>query len=239
LKNIKISGGCVSRDIFNFDINNEIQLVSYNARSSLATLGVENTSILIPNNYYQSLDSIESAFQRRMVRSDFNNELLSSVISSDYDLLLIDLLVERFHLVEIGKKLVTNSSELQRSTIRPDRIVDSFSDEFTVLWRKGVDNLFNIIDSTVGLSVIRINKVYWTDTSVDSDYTLALRKKWEIEKNNEKLHSMYEYIEKILPKTSIIEVSKELLIADPEHKFGFSPFHYTDTYYKEVLKLIN
>lgn len=239
MKNIKISGGCVSRDIFNFDINNEIQLISYNARSSLATLGLENTSISIPNNYYGSLESIESAFQRRMVQSDFNNELLSSVISNGYDVLLIDLLVERFHLVEIGGKLVTNSSEFQRSTIRPDRIVDSFSDEFADLWRKGVDNLFNIIDSTVGLSVIRINKVYWTDTSVDSDHTLVLRKKWKIEKNNEKLHSMYEYIENILPKTSIIEVPKELLIADPEHKFGFSPFHYTDTYYKEVLKLIN
>lgn len=233
---IKIYGGCVSRDILNFDSNDEMQLISYNARSSLATLGVENSSKTVLNQYYNLLKTIESSFQRRMVESDFNNDILNSIADGSYDLLLIDLLVERFHLAEIGGKLVTNSAEFQRSTIKADRVIDSFSDEYMKAWYKGVDNFFNIIDKTIGLDVVRINKVYWTDISINPEYTLELRRKWAIEKNNDKLNMMYKYIEEIIPKSGIIEFPKELIIADPNHKFGFSPFHYTNDYYIEALK---
>ncbi|WP_367109625.1 DUF6270 domain-containing protein [uncultured Psychrobacter sp.] len=235
---IKVYGGCVSRDILNFDDTDTMQLVGYHARSSLATLGSKNITKKISKKYYDSLSNIESKFQRRMVESDFNNEVIKSVSVNDYDFLLIDFLVDRLHLAELDGKLVTRSVEFLRSGIKPDKVINTFSDQYFKLWKEGVDNLFTTVSDTVGLEAIKINKVYWTDTATDAQDNIKLGEKWDIEKNNEKLNAMYKYVEGILPQSSIIEVSKDLLIADSNHKWGLSPFHYTDDYYKRMLEIV-
>ena len=234
----KIYGGCVSRDILNFDEAELIKLVSYNARSSLATLGSNNAAKNISKKHYDSLLNIESKFQRRMVESDFKNQILESAGKGDYDLLLIDFLVDRFHLAEIDGKLVTRSVEFVRSGIKPNRLINTFSDQYLTLWREGIDNLFSVIDARADLDKVKINKVYWSDIATDEQDTIKLNEKWDIEKNNAKLDAMYEYVENILPSSSIIEVDKSLLIADSNHKWGLSPFHYTDDYYRKMLEII-
>lgn len=234
----KIYGGCVSRDILNFDEAELIKLVSYNARSSLATLGSNNAAKNISKKHYDSLLNIESKFQRRMVESDFKNQILESAGKGDYDLLLIDFLVDRFHLAEIDGKLVTRSVEFVRSGIKPNRLINTFSDQYLTLWREGIDNLLSVIDARADLDKVKINKVYWSDIATDEQDTIKLNEKWDIEKNNAKLDAMYEYVENILPSSSIIEVDKSLLIADSNHKWGLSPFHYTDDYYRKMLEII-
>lgn len=235
---VKVYGGCVSRDILNFDEAETMQLVSYNARSSLATLGSNNVAKTIPNKYYESLSNISSKFQRRMVESDFNNEIIESAAAEDYDVLLIDFLVDRFHLAEINGKLVTRSVEFVRSGIKPDKLINTFSDQYMKLWREGIDNLFSIVDSKVGLDAIKINKVYWSSIANTPQDTVLLNDKWEIEKNNEKLDTMYDYVEKRLPSSSIVEVDKSLLVADSNHKWGLSPFHFTDDYYRRMVEIM-
>lgn len=74
--------------------------------------------------------NIESKFQRRMVESDFNNQILEAAGKGDYDLLLIDFLVDRFHLAEIDGKLVTRSVEFVRSSIKPTRLINTFLDQY-------------------------------------------------------------------------------------------------------------
>lgn len=237
---IKVYGGCVSRDILNFDDTDTMQLASYHARSSLATLGSKNVAKKIPKKYYDYLSNIESKFQRRMVESDFNNEVIKSVGVNDYDVLLIDFLVDRLHLAEIDGKLVTRSVEFLRSGIKPDRVVNTFSDQYLKLWKEGVDNLFNTVNNTVGLETISINKVYWTNVATNPQDSMILNEKWDIEKNNAKLDAMYEYVENFLPSSSIIEIDRDLLVADSNHKWGVSPFHFTDAYYNQmVLELKN
>ncbi|WP_440464611.1 DUF6270 domain-containing protein [Psychrobacter sp. ASPA161_6] len=233
--NFKVYGGCVSRDIFNFDDSDTLQLVHYHARSSLATIGSDNVAKKIPKKYYDSLSNIESKFQRRMVESDFDNEVIKSTAVNDYDFLLIDFLVDRLHLAEIDGKLVTRSVEFLRSGIKPDRVINTFSEQYFKLWKEGVNNLFNAVSNTVGLEAVRINKVYWTNVATNSQDSIVLNEKWDIEKNNAKLAAMYEHVEKILPSSSIIEIDKELLIADSDHKWGLSPFHFTDDYYRRMV----
>lgn len=94
------------------------------------------------------------------------------------------------------------------------------------------------MDARADLDKVKINKVYWSDIATDEQDTIKLNEKWDIEKNNAKLDVMYEYVENILPPSSIIEVDKSLLIADSNHKWGLSPFHYTDDYYRKMLEII-
>ena len=237
---VKVYGGCVSRDILNFDTSESTQLAGYNARSSIATLAVKNAEKKIANKYYQALSNIESNFQRRMVKYDFDNEILKSASIGDYDFLLIDLLVDRFHLAEVDGKLVTRSVEFVRSGIKPDKVINTFSDQYMTLWKEGLDNLFSVVSDTVGLDAVKLNKVYWSSVANTPEDTELLNTKWDIEKNNDKLNTMYQYIEDILPSSSIIEVDKHLLVADSNHKWGVSPFHFTDAYYRQmVLELKN
>ncbi|MFP3454854.1 DUF6270 domain-containing protein [Psychrobacter sp. SIMBA_152] len=235
---IQIYGSCVSRDILEFDTFNSLNLQSYRSRSSIGTLAIDNVSTLIPNSYYDSLKKIKSKFQHRMVNSDFKNNVLNSIDNANYDLLLIDLIDERFHLAEISGKIITQSEDFLRSGIKPDKIIDTFSDEYLNIWYKGVDNLFSTIDAKIGLDAVKINKVYWADSATNLQDTIKLRKKWSIEKNNEKLNVMYDYIESMLPASSIIHVPKSLLVADSEHKWGLAPFHYINDYYETMLNTL-
>ena len=237
---VAIYGGCVSRDILNFDDVDKpcLHLVSYNARSSIATLGKDNISKKISDKYFKELNKIESNFQRRMVESDFRNDFIKTAKSTGYDLLLIDFLVDRFHLAEIDRKLVTRSVEFVRSGIKPSKVINTFSDEFLEHWYEGVSNFLGIMNETGALETIRVNKVYWADTATKPEDTLEMKNKWSIENQNEKLDVMYSYIEKLLPKKCMIEVPKSVLIANSDHKWGFSPFHYIDDYYYTMLDLL-
>ena len=235
---VRIYGSCVSRDILSFNNTDKLELLSYNARSSVATLNEKNIQCQIGSEYIKSLTNIESKFQKRMVEYDFNNTILDIINNDNYDLLLFDLIDERFHLAQISKKIVTRSSEFLKSGIKPDRLINTFSAEYMDLWQAGLDNFINIVSTTIGLEGLKINKVYWADRASNQRDTAILTDKWQVDVNNQKLHDMYEYLEKRLPTSSFIEVDSKLLVADSEHKWGLSPFHYIDDYYKEMGRIL-
>ncbi len=61
MKKICIFGSCVSRDIIEYDMKNNFELIDYYARSSFASLA---SSAMIEQSV---LDNIQSSFQKRMV----------------------------------------------------------------------------------------------------------------------------------------------------------------------------
>lgn len=235
---VRIYGSCVSRDILSFNDTDKLDLLSYNARSSIATLNKKNIQSDIGHSYFEALNKIESKFQKRMVEYDFKNKVLDIVNINNYDLLLIDLIDERFHLAQVSNKLVTRSNEFLKSGIQPDKIMNTFSPEYMELWQTGVDNFINVINETIGLDKLKINKVYWASSASNPKDTDTLNSKWQVERHNQKLSDMYEHLEKKLPKSSIIEVDPSLLVANSNHKWGLSPFHYIDEYYEEMGKAL-
>ncbi|MGP5646295.1 DUF6270 domain-containing protein [Psychrobacter celer] len=234
----RVYGGCVSRDIFNFNDSDDLKVVGYNARSSLATLSPDNVAKKISDKNYEALSFIESDFQRRMVESDFNNSILESISNNNYDILLIDLMVDRFNLGVLEDKLITVSTSFALSKIKPESFIKTHSEQFLSEWYKGVENFLSVIDKTVGREKIKLNKIYWADRATDEKHTVEINKRWDVAKNNNKLNVLYSFLEKRLPATSIIEVSKELFIANPNHQWGLAPFHYTDDYYTTMVEIL-
>lgn len=235
---IRVYGGCVSRDIFNFNDSEELKIVGCNARSSLATLSPDNVAKKISDKYYEVLNFVESDFKRRMVSFDFDNKILQSISYDDYDVLLIDLMIDRNHLGMLDNKLVTVSPDFRLTGIKPEKIVNTFSNQYLEEWYKGVDNFLSIIDKTIGRENIRINKVYWSNIATDNKHTAEINKRWDVAKHNDKLNILYSFLEKRLPAVSIIEVPKELFIANPEHRWGLSPIHYVDEYYTTMIEIL-
>ncbi|WP_347456080.1 DUF6270 domain-containing protein [Acinetobacter thermotolerans] len=234
MKKYFIVGSCVSRDMLEFLPNSEYELVDYHARSSFATLN----SLKMPIIYNESLLNIPSSFQRRMVEYDFNRTRLEAIINKFFDILLIDLIDERFHLAVFDKVYrATRSTEFIKTELKQYSVINSHSKDFLSYWEQGIDLFFSILIKNELIQKVRIQKAYWTNIidngSISDKYSDDM-----IKKENDKLNYMYKYLEKYLSIDQFIVIPPHLIQIKSNHKWGISPFHYIDDYYKYIITKI-
>jgi len=239
-KNLIIYGSCVSRDIFNLEESRDFNLLEYYARSSMASLcsvGYENS---------EALEKIPSAFRRRMVAYDFSKEILSENNQFDNaDVILLDLIDERFDLIVLPSgQTITHSNELSESGLLGDSSIEGFrtipqgSMERRRLWFEGMQKFLALLKERSKLDRVIVNKVFWSSAfEKPSDTTFPVASSL-IEKANAELTWMYEVLSRELADHQFLEFSPSLLTADEFHRWGASPFHYCEGYYKEALAQI-
>lgn len=233
MKKICIFGSCVSRDIIEYDMKNNFELIDYYARSSFASLA---SSAMIEQSV---LDNIQSSFQKRMVLRDMDKSFIRKLKKNDFDFLLIDFIDDRFHFYKISKNsVVTVSNEYKKAKgkLYSSNMIYSKSQEHIDLWNKGIekiyDDLYFIQDKIV------LNKVYWSDVFYNGDKFLINQE--ELISNNNFLKERYDAFFKFFPKIKYIEYPKDMLVLDHEHKWGGAPMHYhSDVYKYAYVKLCN
>ncbi|MDD2123137.1 DUF6270 domain-containing protein [Pseudomonas monteilii] len=239
-KNLIIYGSCVSRDIFNLEESRDFNLLEYYARSSMASLcseAYENS---------EALEKIPSAFRRRMVAYDFSKEILSDKNQFDNaDVILIDLIDERFDLIVLPSgQTITHSNELTESGILEDPSVEGFkvitqgSMERRRLWLEGMQKFFALLKQRNKLDRVLINKVFWSSAFEKPSTSPFPVASTFIEKANAELAWMYEVLSHELAAHQFLEFSTSQLTADEFHRWGVSPFHYSEGYYQEALSQI-
>jgi Family of unknown function (DUF6270)/Heparinase II/III-like protein/Heparinase II/III N-terminus len=232
LLSVSIFGSCVSRDAFALDTAaTNFRLAGYIARSSFAS---QSCAPWIDEDL---LSGISSDFQRRMVRADLEKTLFTSPILLQSDVLLIDLIDDRFDLVEFRPGcFATASSEFVRGLKnRPrGRIIRSASKEFFELWKRGVQNFVQFLDAQRKTNKLLINRVFWAECYADGSPIDGVDA-GSIARANAGLQKKYEFLENILGSKCFIDYSKELLVADREHKWGLSPFHFVQNLYLHTL----
>lgn len=239
-KNLIIYGSCVSRDIFNLEENSDFSLLEYYARSSMASL----CSAAYANE--DALQRIPSAFRRRMVAYDFSKAMFSENNQfSDSDIILIDLIDERFDLVALPSgQIITLSNELTESGLLEDpsitgfRVIPQGSMERRRLWFQGMQKLFAFLKDRNKLDRVIINKVFWSSRFEKDSNTIFPVAPAFIEKANAELNWMYEVLSHELAEHQFMSFSPSLLTADEQHRWGISPFHYCEGYYVEALTQI-
>ncbi|WP_200627017.1 DUF6270 domain-containing protein [Pseudomonas sp. LAM2023] len=237
IKNLIIYGSCVSRDIFNLEAIDDFKLLEYYARCSMASL----CSAAYANE--DALQRIPSAFRRRMVAYDFSKAILSeSNHFDDSDIILIDLIDERFDLIALPSgQIITLSNELIESGLLEDgsvtgyRIIPQGSLERRSLWLQGMQKLFTFLRDRNKLDRVVINKVFWSSTFEKENDTHLPVAPALIEKANAELSWMYEVLAHELAEHQFMNFSPALLTAAEQHKWGVSPFHYCEGYYAEAL----
>ena len=192
MENVLILGSCVSRDIFNFNQKN-FNIVAYHARSSFATLA--NSTELINNTLKNNIGNITSSFQRKMVESDLSMASLKSLQELSVDIILIDLIDERFHLAVLNNygDVATRSNEFIKTNIKPIRLIDKYSDLYFMKWCLGIDRLYSLLEETNQIHKIKIQKALWTN-KIDNGELLVDYSDEIIKKENNKLNRMYDYM---------------------------------------------
>lgn len=230
MKKIFISGSCVSRDTLEFLDKSQYELVAYHARSSLATLGSPSC-----NDVKSYIDAIDSKFQQRMVSADLSRSLCKVITQKEFDVFLIDLIDERFHLAVLdGQLLATCSNEFLKSKAIIKSKINTFSEPYFAKWKNGVSGLFNTLTKDQ-ISKIIVQKAYWTNI-LDTGVKVESIADEVISQHNAKLDRMYDYLSNFLDESQFVEFPKELLVINSNHKWGISAFHYVDDYYHYLNK---
>lgn len=192
----------------------------------MASVGLEAVADTRVRN---AVDGLSSSFQRRMLTNDLDKTTLSIIGSTPHDVLLLDFIDERFNLALTGSTLFSLSGELERSgldmagrsRITPD------GDVFFALWTAGLGRLLSSVDK----SRVVLNRVYWAEYLPDGSD--ASSPGW-IRRSNAVLQHLYDTVDAYwgLP---CIDYPRESLVADPDHRWGLAPFHYTAEVYRHTL----
>jgi len=231
-----IFGSCVSRDILNYQQGDtQLVLVDYYARSSIASMGAR------PIEMPSTVQSISSKFQRKMVERDIRKDFLNDLAGLQFDLLLIDLIDERFTLyVEPDGGVCTLSLELSSTGFPSDSgkgsRISSGSEEFWRLWEAGWLILVNKLKCLGGLDRLRVNQVFWSSRTANGGNFEPHYSYRQIDSANQFLDRMYQRISADIPPGQFLRFDHRLMAGSITHKWGISPFHYVDAYYHAAIQ---
>lgn len=227
-----ILGSCVTRDIFNLIKEDEVTLKKYVARSSIISV---MSPAADPKNLLSS--SLPSAFQQRMVEADIQSTFLDTLTDVDSDeVLIIDLIDERFDVLYLpsSDSFITLSTEIMSTGFVPEdhgTIVKSGSEVHRFLWERAWNLFVKKAKELNILSKIYLNRVFW-GKKLDTGELIPGTSENYTNKNNEYIRWMYSVVEKSLPQQNIVDVPEEYFTSTLAHRWGPSPFHYTDRYYE-------
>ncbi|MCA1406538.1 hypothetical protein I6F26_26450 [Ensifer sp. IC3342] len=230
---LAIFGSCVTRDVV-AHLPPSIELVSYIARSSFVSAAQKT-----PYRIEKELPVSIGAFERRMIRHDLEKTGIESLIQSNPDIVVIDLIDERFQVYEYSGTLVTLSAKIAKEQLgidirrkgrlfRRDGTFDKYFSQCAEL----------ILRRLCGMSNnVLVNEAYWAEHRATAGGPILYDDLENIRQNNERLRQYYDALRRFLPEKNFIRYDAQLF-GDPRHIWGESPFHYTAPYYHYIAKEI-
>lgn len=216
-----ILGSCVTRDAFGAG-SAAAGVSEYVARSPFGSMFAKR-----PNSPFPNFDSIESRFQRRMVQLDWEKSVPELLEKVSFDYVLVDLIDERFDLAEVGGSIATVSNELRLTSfdLSSVELARFGSPRHQELFERGFDALVK----QVGAERIIVSRVFWAKTLRDGTATGSPA---YIESSNEALRKLYAHLEPF--GLTWIEYPEDVLVGDPKHRWGVSPFHFVEDFYQRT-----
>jgi len=176
-----------------------------------------------------------------MVERDIRKDFLNDLAGLQFDLILIDLIDERFPVyVEPDGRICTLSIELSSSGFpgasdRGARIY-SGSEEFWRLWEAGWSLLVNKLRCLGVIDRLRINEVFWSSRAENGVNFEPHYRDSQIDSANQFLGRMYQRISADIPSEQFLRFEDGLMTGSITHTWGISPFHYIDSYYHAAIQ---
>lgn len=222
---ILIIGSCVTRDAFTLDLlKSDFKITKYYARTTLARFG---SGAVI---FDESEIDIKSNFQKRMIVNDASNKLFVELQDIDFeavDLVVIDLVDDRFGLIAYGDAFLTNSDELRAARIFNTKEAVKLApneDEYSRRWEAGLVELLKYVPK----EKIIINDVHWAS---ETDAGESISSPERISFCESVINGLYGVAKKHIPSNNFVNYPEDIFLADGGHKWGKAPFHYVRPVY--------
>ncbi len=155
----------------------------------------------------------------------------------DYDILLIDLIDERFNLLRrLDGGLVTLSNEYKAvaGLPLPGTVIPSGSTEHVRLWRQGLNRLAAELAAAGRIDRIRINRVFWAEHDTEGRPVPGFTVEQTVRANSF-LHDRYIDLEGVFGTAVFLRYAPDVLVSDRMHRWGVSAFHYCEALYAATL----
>lgn len=219
-----------------------MKIQSYIGRNSIIS------SAYPPINIKTEEKKIKNNWENRMVVCDIEKRMLDILSQKKSQWLLVDLIDERFGLLEVkvGKltSYVTYSQVLKRSEYIKQiaekgnyEVIDQDEiDEYTVqsIFSRFCKEILSLYDA----NHIIINKTYPVKYYISHDGKIkAFDNEVSIEKYRRRLERYYHMLEKNWNGCHVIEMPSNT-IGDENHKWGLASTHFTQDYYENLLQEI-
>ena len=214
-----VMGSCVSRDAFDYL---DSPLSGYRARFSYASLH------LPPIYHDKELLTVNSSpFQRRMVEGDLSRTNVRLAQLAAGPTILVDFIDERLPLIKTSRSAYTESPEFLKTGLeRGQRSIDVFSETYFDEFERGWEYFISALHH----KRILINRVLWATHSSDGS---LLQDQKLIAQQNAKLERIYNIVDlRNADNVKLLAYPHSVLLADANHRWGLSPFHFTPDFYE-------
>ncbi|MDN3240063.1 DUF6270 domain-containing protein [Glycomyces tritici] len=174
--------------------------------------------------------ALDSAFQRRTIVEDHLKTGLDALEGIDHPL-VIDLIDERWPLIETGSGLVTSTIYLRSAGLDQRPGYAPYGNDTELADDGPFATAARALVARLPRQVL-IHRAFWAVNDTAGRPVSDLRR---TRRNNTWLERAYAILEAALGDRALppVEVDASLRIADPGHRWGPGPYHYIDEYYTD------
>lgn len=183
-----------------------------------------------------------AGFGHRMVREDLTKEVLADLVANQPDIVVVDLVDERFDVVKVHDSWYTMSDYYQRLGLEPVvREVATAtslyrSPERTLQFEAAAALLAPELASALPRSRIVLHQAWYTARTADPAVPFYSTATKHAMSSNEALAAWYSSLRGAFGRRlHVIEPPRELLVGDPAHRWGLAHYHYVPEYYTWML----
>lgn len=246
---VAIIGSCITRDIWPI-LEEPTPELLYLSRTSLPSLVAPPVVGLEP--IADQPEGGISRSQRNSVLADLQKTAMETLVAYQPTHIILDFIDERYDLLQAGEALITHSWDLQESGYLAQpwaagaRRISRTSDEARALWRAAAPAFVEAL-RTRGLlqAKIILHEAEWARSYLDKEgrpqeLPDALQV-WEglpasLSEHNALLADTQAHIDALIHGLVRVKADRKYLVADENHRWGLSPFHYIPDYYRDVLR---
>lgn len=241
---IAIVGSCITRDLWPIR-GGGAEHLTYISRTSFASLLAPPVAGFRPlRNPPGDLRKHEHA----ALVADLRKTALTRLIAARPTHIIFDFIDERFDLLAAGDAVATHSAELIRSgylaqaPFKHARPIPRLSAAAERLWLEAAEEFAALVRATpLSNASLILHSARWaTDQRMAGGRVQPVRnveltagRPVEIEAYNDLLARQEAAFQALMPPMARVEAEARRL-ADPNHAWGLSPFHYVPEYYDEI-----
>lgn len=240
MKKIAIIGSCVSRDAFEFDKSKFDISAAYFPRASIVSLMSK------PIEIDHTVLSDENQWLKWVILNDYNKSTITQVKAKKPDAIIVDLIEERFDLININGNFLTRSDDLLKvypliKEVNAANIVSRNSNDDILLFSSHASLFCETLNRELPDVKVIIHDARYSDYYMDNGKIIKFdeHKCYGNKQANARLEMYSKILIKELKNVAYIKLDNEISIANKNHKWGLSPFHYTDEYYEEFMARIS
>lgn len=226
---LSILGGCVTRDMFRISKRDDLVSNLWARMTAPSIIAKPVPSLLYGEDY------TPDGFENRQSFIDVNKLFFQEFSAARPGVLLMDLMSEIYELGISEGGMVTLAEHTARRKIYLGielKKIPAFGEERRILMAETLPLFLRKIMSGFGTRIL-VHEIYQTEYILQAEGVVtrfASEQVSAIRTANEHLQEIYRIIRSEVPEVTFFKGDEDKLLADPEHRWGLSPFHLLPEY---------